>query len=128
MKQIFFKPKYLFFLLVFNLFLLLAAGAAAAMGGLLVLVGDFASARIFGWTAAGMGLLFVASFFLLVFVHIGTSLFASLLQDGEGNLFAEPQTLLSADLPAESEEAQAKEEIHSETVLASESEAREQVL
>lgn len=124
MKQIFFKPKYLFFLLVFNLFLLLAAGAAASMGGLLVLVGDFASARIFGWTAAGMGLLFVASFFLLVFVHIGTSLFASLLQDGEGNLSAEAQTLL----PAESEEAQVREEIRSETVLASESEAREQVL
>ena len=53
-------PKFLFYLLVASLFLLMAAVVAAG--------------KIFGWIAGALGLLFFVHFFWLVFLHVGYTL------------------------------------------------------
>jgi len=67
-------PKFLFYFLVASLFFLMATVVSAGVGGLLCLVGDFTAAKIFGWIAGGLGLLFFVHFFWLVFLHVGFTL------------------------------------------------------
>lgn len=69
-----FLPGTLFFLLAASLFCLLAAVLMAGAGGLLLLAGDWA-AVVFGWIAAAFGFLFLTTFLLLVFLHVGGTIF-----------------------------------------------------
>ena len=75
MKPTFPSPKLILGLLLTSLFLLLATVVFAGVHSLFQLLGDTGSALVFGWIAAGSGLVFFTSFLLLVFVHVGFSIF-----------------------------------------------------
>lgn len=67
--------KLLLGILVACLFFLLATVVFAGASGLFLMLGDSAPGSVFGWISAGTGLLFFATFLLLVFLHVGFSLF-----------------------------------------------------
>ena len=68
------SPKLLLGLLLTSHFLLIVTVVFAGVHSLFQLLGDSGTAWVFGWIAAGSGLLLFTSFLLLVFVHVGFSL------------------------------------------------------
>ncbi len=67
-------PKLLLGVFVSCLFFLLATVVFAGVSSLFHMLGDSTPGWVFGWISAGTGLLFFATFLLLVFLHVGFSL------------------------------------------------------